>query len=159
MGDDHAFSRARKATGIGDKRMNVRLASICATLVIGLLLAGCSSNNSTAVTLAITPTGATVLLGTSVQFIPSVAGSSNAVQWSVNGVVGGNATVGTIDAGGLYTAPAVRPVSASGVAVPIIFAVANAAVPNSGSTGSVIELQAGSNLAGFVAGNTITIAN
>jgi len=73
--------------------MNVRLASICATLVIGLLLAGCSSNNSTAVTLAITPTGATVLLGTSVQFIPSVAGSSNAVQWSVNGVVGGNATV------------------------------------------------------------------
>jgi DNA-binding beta-propeller fold protein YncE len=159
MDDEHAFGRARKATSIGDKSMNVRLGSICATLVMGLLLAGCGSNNSTAVTIAITPVSATVLLGTSVQFIPSVTGSSNAVQWSVNGVVGGNATVGTVDASGLYTAPAVRPVSASGVAVPIIFAVANAAVPNSGSSGSVIELQAGFNLANFAAGNTITIAN
>jgi hypothetical protein len=39
-----------------------------------------------------------------------VSGSTNqAVQWSVNGSVGGNASVGTIDAAGKYTAPAALP--------------------------------------------------
>jgi uncharacterized protein (DUF1800 family) len=41
----------------------------------------------------------------------SSAGSE--VTWSVNGVVGGNATVGTIDNQGLYSAPAVIPTTAS----------------------------------------------
>src|SRR5271166_1746936 len=35
--------------------------------------------------------------------------NSNPVTWSVNGVTGGNATLGTINASGLYTAPAVLP--------------------------------------------------
>jgi hypothetical protein len=41
------------------------------------------------------------------QFTGQVLGTSNgAVTWSVDGVAGGNATVGTITAGGLYTPPA-----------------------------------------------------
>lgn len=126
-------------------------------LVGSLVLAGCGSNNSSTVTIAITPTSATVLLGTSLQFIPSVTGSSNAVTWSVNGAVNGNATFGTISSTGLYTAPT-TPIPASRVAVPIVLTIANASIPNSGLTGSVIELQSGFNFANFTPGNTITIA-
>jgi hypothetical protein len=40
------------------------------------------------------------------QFSATVSGSSNlAVSWKVNGMTGGNSTVGTISTGGLYTAP------------------------------------------------------
>ncbi len=35
--------------------------------------------------------------------------TNNGVTWSVNSIVGGNATVGTIDANGMYTAPAILP--------------------------------------------------
>ncbi|MDP3070604.1 MAG: DUF1800 family protein [Opitutaceae bacterium] len=35
--------------------------------------------------------------------------SPNSVTWSVNGVAGGNATVGTVSTGGLYQAPAIIP--------------------------------------------------
>jgi DNA-binding beta-propeller fold protein YncE len=143
---------------IGDKSMKAWLGWLCVALVISLAGAGCKSSNSTSVTIAISPSSATILLGTSLQFIPSVIGSSNAVTWSVNGVANGNATFGTISSTGLYTAPAIRPVSASGAAVPIVFAMANASIPNSGSTGSVIELQSGSNFTTFAAGNTINIS-
>jgi len=54
----------------------------------------------------ISPVSSWVELNQSLQFQSTVFGSSNAsVTWSVNGVVGGNATVGTISTGGLYTAP------------------------------------------------------
>src|SRR5436853_195085 len=157
MSYQRASSRQRKGIEIGDKSMKARLGWLCVALVLSLSVAGCGSNNSSAVTIAITPPSAIVLLGTSVQFIPSVAGSSNALTWSVNGIPNGNATVGTISATGLYTAPVVRPVSASGAAVPIVFAMANASIPNSGSTGAVIELKSGSNFTNFTPGNTISI--
>jgi uncharacterized protein (DUF1800 family) len=53
------------------------------------------------------------------------SGNSGQVTWSVNGVTGGNATVGTISSTGLYTAPAVLPgnaavsVTATNVANPL----------------------------------------
>ena len=137
--------------------MKARLGLLCLPLVIGVVVAGCG-NSSSSVTVAVSPASATVLLGTSFQFVATPSGSTNAVQWSVNGVANGNATVGTIDSSGLYTAPGTRPVAASAVAVPVVFAVANASVPNSGFTGSVIELQGGSNLANFAPGNTINIS-
>ena len=137
--------------------MKARLGLLCLPLVIGVVVAGCG-NNSSSVTVAVSPTSATVLLGTSFRFVATPTGSTNAVQWSVNGVANGNATVGTIDSTGLYTAPATRPVAASAVAVPVVFAVANASVPNSGFTGSVIELQNSSNVANFAPGNTINIS-
>jgi uncharacterized protein (DUF1800 family) len=46
------------------------------------------------------------------QFADTVTGTvSTAVSWSVNGVAGGNATVGTISSSGQYTAPASVPAS------------------------------------------------
>jgi hypothetical protein len=59
----------------------------------------------------LTLSGATkVTLGTSSQYTAIVTGSSNTgVKWSVNGVVGGNATDGVISTGGLYTAPSTAP--------------------------------------------------
>jgi DNA-binding beta-propeller fold protein YncE len=137
--------------------MKARLALFCLALVIGLVMAGCKSSPSTT-TIAVSPASATVLLGTSFQFLSSASGSNNAVQWSVNGVPNGNATVGTISSTGLYTAPASRPVQASAVAVPVVFAIANSSIPNSGSTGSVIELQSGFSVTNFAPGNTINIS-
>src|SRR5260370_351335 len=60
---------------------------------------------STAV--SVTPTSESVLLGNQATFTATVTNTSDTtVSWSVNGVAGGNATVGTITFGGLYTGPA-----------------------------------------------------
>lgn len=55
---------------------------------------------------AITPATANVLAGATQQFQATVGGqASSKVTWSVDGVSGGNATVGTISSAGLYMAP------------------------------------------------------
>jgi YD repeat-containing protein len=58
----------------------------------------------------ITPAAATIKFGDAVQFTAEVLPSTldQDVIWSVNDVAGGNATVGTISATGLYTAPNVK---------------------------------------------------
>jgi arylsulfate sulfotransferase len=53
---------------------------------------------------SIAPQYAAVGPGGSLQFKATVSGTGG-VQWLVNGVAGGNATVGTVDANGNYTAP------------------------------------------------------
>jgi len=63
-----------------------------------------------AVTVDIAPGAASVTITQTQQFTATVGNSSNTtVAWAVNGVVGGNATAGTISATGLYTAPAKLP--------------------------------------------------
>src|SRR5208337_4949727 len=58
-------------------------------------------------TITISPSAANVAAGTTQQFTATVPGVPNAsVTWAVDQIVGGNATVGTISATGLYTAPA-----------------------------------------------------
>jgi hypothetical protein len=60
----------------------------------------------------VSPSSATLQVGQSQQFNATVTGSGNFSQnvvWSVNGVAGGNATVGTITSSGLYTAPSSVP--------------------------------------------------
>ena len=65
---------------------------------------------STPVIVTIAPLTATVETGKTQQFTATVQNTSNtAVTWQVNGVTGGNATVGTISNSGLYTAPAAVP--------------------------------------------------
>jgi phospholipase C len=55
---------------------------------------------------SISPASATVAPNDTQQFTASVTGSSNtAVNWSVDGVPGGNSTAGTVNAAGLYNAP------------------------------------------------------
>ena len=63
------------------------------------------------VSISISPSIATVTAGSGTQaFTAQVAnGATGAVTWKVNGIVGGNTTVGTVSAGGLYTAPAAPP--------------------------------------------------
>jgi uncharacterized protein (DUF1800 family) len=56
------------------------------------------------------PSSASVRGGDTQQFTAAVSGAANTtVTWTVNGIAGGNATVGTIDAAGLYTAPPQAP--------------------------------------------------
>ena len=62
------------------------------------------------VTVTISPATASLNTGSTQTFAATVTNSANtAVSWAVNGITGGNATVGTINSGGLYTAPATRP--------------------------------------------------
>src|ERR1700675_2894510 len=66
------------------------------------------------VTVTVAPASASVPLGEPQTVTATVSNSANtAVAWSVNGNPGGNATVGTVDAGGVYTAPANLPAPAS----------------------------------------------
>lgn len=58
--------------------------------------------------IAISPQNAALSSGQTVRFNLDAGGGS--VAWSVNGIVGGNSTVGTVDATGTYTAP---PISSS----------------------------------------------
>jgi hypothetical protein len=102
------------------RRVNIFL-SMCVTCAF---LAGCSGannssqgngsgGNTSGVTLALTPATATVVVQQSSAFQATVTGSTNtAVTWQVNGVVNGNATLGTV-LGGVYTAPMNVPSPAS----------------------------------------------
>jgi hypothetical protein len=71
--------------------------------------------NPPPIAVTISPTSASVPVKTTKQFTATVTNASNtSVTWKVNGVTGGNATVGTISASGLYTAPNNVPGSAKG---------------------------------------------
>jgi len=60
--------------------------------------------------LTVTPSGVSIPGVTQQQYSAKTGdGSKPAVNWSVNGIAGGNATLGTIDANGMYTAPEFPP--------------------------------------------------
>lgn len=58
---------------------------------------------------AISGAPASLDIGTSAQLTATVTNTTGGVTWSVNGVAGGNATVGTVSTAGLYQAPAAVP--------------------------------------------------
>ena len=106
-----------------------------------LALAGCGGGSSApsmtpppTVTVSISPTFAALAATSQMQqFTATVTGNTTdvSVNWSVDGVVGGNATVGTINSAGLYTPPAAggtHTVTATSVAHPSDSALANVAV-------------------------------
>jgi len=84
-------------------------------VLIGIAcLSGCGGGGSTPppqpVTVSVTPASASVPAQGSQFFTAIVTNTSNtAVTWKVNGVTGGNSTVGTMTPTGFYTAPAVIP--------------------------------------------------
>jgi hypothetical protein len=86
---------------------------------MSLAAAGCGGVTSSGttppvITVSVTPTSASVLLGNTSSFSATVSGRSNtAVNWTVNGIAEGNAQFGTITAGGEYTAPQILPSPAS----------------------------------------------
>lgn len=69
------------------------------------------------VTVSVAPQSAAVTLNGTQQFAATVTNAQTpGVTWMVNGVAGGNSTVGTISSAGLYKAPAVLP-SPAGVTI------------------------------------------
>jgi len=67
---------------------------------------GLVSNPPPAVIVQVSPASAQPFAATTVPFTATVQNSSSsAVNWQVNAIAGGNATVGTINSSGVYTAP------------------------------------------------------
>ena len=98
-----------------------RLPAPLMCLGIALSLAGCgggststssqpTSSAPSAISVSISPSSAQVQVGSTQQFTAMVSNANNtAVQWLVNGIAGGNTTIGTIASNGLYVAPAAVP--------------------------------------------------
>ncbi|MBS0659523.1 MAG: VCBS repeat-containing protein [Verrucomicrobia bacterium] len=72
-----------------------------------------SSNFTVPARILLDPTSATVPVGQTLSFDarPYTRGADVSLVWRVNGISGGNASVGTVDANGRYTAPAAVPKS------------------------------------------------
>ncbi len=93
----------------------MRRASLWLVLALVLVHVSCTGTTKSGggspppaqIAVNVTPTAANVRAGAAQPFSATVTGTTNqSVTWSVNGVVGGNATVGLITNAGLYTAPA-----------------------------------------------------
>lgn len=94
------------------------LSSLALLALVGCAGGGGTSSNPvippSSITVAVSPSSTSILLGNTLQFNAMVSGTSNtAVTWSVNGIAGGNSSFGTINTNGLYTAPADLPNSAA----------------------------------------------
>jgi len=135
------------------------------------LLPGCGGGSSTSqpppppppqiTSVSVSPTNTSLVPSESQPFTAQVQGTgtfSSAVTWSVNGVVGGNSTYGTITTSGQYTAPATIPNpanltiaatstqdatkfgnSTATILVPIVF---NSITPSSASAGDIVTVDA-----------------
>ena len=78
--------------------------------MVGFLCLWALAGQVAAATLTISPTSETVPIGGSRAFSASLSGMpTTAVQWKVNGVVGGTTASGKITSAGVYTAPAAVP--------------------------------------------------
>jgi hypothetical protein len=89
---------------------------LACSVIFFVFMDGCTStpHPPQSVTVAVSSTSSSVLLGKTLQFTATVTGTSDtAVTWSVNNITGGNSTVGTITNAGLYTAPTDLPNPAS----------------------------------------------
>jgi hypothetical protein len=92
----------------------MRPGSFCCFSLLGLALfvSGCGGSQQQQqpqpqqpITLAVSPQSAALAAGQSAQFTAAVTGDNSGVIWAVNGMAGGNSTVGVIDPTGIFTAP------------------------------------------------------
>jgi len=110
---------------------------VAAAAILALLISGCGGSGSSTpppsnVTVTVMPLTANVVTGASQPFMDQVTGTTNmTVTWQVNGVTGGNSTVGTISTAGLYTAPPTPPASAN---PPVTVAITATSVADSTKT-------------------------
>ena len=115
---------------------------VISVLSAALLLSGCGSGQGGSSSQQQQPSitvngGSQVRLGSTATFTATVSNlSSNAVTWSVNGVAGGNSTVGIISGAGVYTPPATIPaanpvtISAASVVSPAVAGTAQVSIWN-----------------------------
>lgn len=122
--------------------MKIRLALLPCIFALALASTACNLNpaasstttTDSGVSVKVTPTSANVTVQATQQFTATVTGTTNtALTWSVNGIAGGNSTVGQINASGLYTAPSVVPTPAS-----ITVTAASAADSKASATSAVV---------------------
>jgi arylsulfate sulfotransferase len=85
--------------------MRVKNPVVFAVFVALVCLVGCSNTPPPPISVSVSPQPAYVGGGQVVQFAATVKNDSSGVTWSVNGIPGGNSTVGMIDALGNFTAP------------------------------------------------------
>lgn len=83
-----------------------RASSGARTLLVSALLTCWAGVNVLAQDVVVSPATKTLELGKKVTFQARASGVSGKWAWSVNGVPGGNSTLGTINATGVFTAPA-----------------------------------------------------
>jgi arylsulfate sulfotransferase len=81
-------------------------------LGLALFVSGCGGSQQQQqpqpqqpITLAVSPQSAALAAGQSAQFTAAVTGDNSGVIWAVNGMAGGNSTVGVVDPTGIFTAP------------------------------------------------------
>jgi hypothetical protein len=85
---------------------------LCFCLPASHAASGNKGNHPHRISVTISPTASSLQAGQSQQFAATVSGTSNtAVNWLVNGGIGGNSAVGTISPAGIYSAPAAAPSS------------------------------------------------
>jgi len=101
--------------------MRLKIGVLVTVLATTVVLAGCSGvqdahmgsgsgGGSSQVSVTVTPAQVSVVVSKTEAFQAKVTGSTNtAVTWLVNGIEGGNASLGTISATGVLTAPAQVP--------------------------------------------------
>jgi len=96
----------------------LRRANTCLLVILLCVQIGCGTSNGSgrkdppppAISVALSAASPDVRLGATDQVTATVTGSSNQnVSWFVDAVAGGNATVGTISASGVYSAPSGMP--------------------------------------------------
>jgi len=146
-----------------DKR--VLRPTLCAlTIGVVLIFAGCGGQSGTATvtSVSITPTSANVIINGTETFSATVnvqsgtASTSTVVTWQVNGVTGGNSTVGTIVASSTdeqvatYTAPAVVPTTNNGQVN------VTAVVPTTSGSSSTVTSNTAVVTVGVVLGMSVT---
>jgi arylsulfate sulfotransferase len=84
--------------------MRVKNHVVFAVFVALVCFAGCSNTPQPPISVSVSPQPAYVGAGQVVQFT-AATNDTTGVTWSVNGIAGGNSTVGMIDALGNFTAP------------------------------------------------------
>ena len=95
----------------------------------------------------ISPSSAQISTGGNVQFVVTVENASNpAVTWEVNGIPGGNSSVGTITPAGAATASYVAPASVSGTLTVTVSAVLQADGVTSGSATVTVSPPSGAQI-------------
>ncbi len=100
----------RKLRRVG-RPLVVSLASCLALVVVYAAAASVrtegvrASGSAPAAGVTVAPRTVSLTVGQSQQFTPTDSGDGSALTWSVDGVAGGSAALGTVSASGLYVAP------------------------------------------------------
>jgi uncharacterized protein (DUF1800 family) len=89
----------------------------CMLLIAALSLSGCATGLAPGFASYIASPTNTLRVNQTVQLANNAAFTGSPMVYSVNGVVGGNDKLGTVDSNGVYTAPAIVPVPSNTVVI------------------------------------------